>query len=89
MKASRRRCIRLLPLLLLTLIALLLWHTHPATATGVLTRDAPSLRVHFIDVGQADSILIQMPDGATALIDGGGAMAKQRPTCAAGCGDTA
>jgi beta-lactamase superfamily II metal-dependent hydrolase len=60
---------RLLTLLLLTLAVTTIWTSQAAAATGALTLAAPSLRVHFIDVGQADSILIQMPGGATALVE--------------------
>lgn len=33
--------------------------------------DNENLVVHFIDVGQADSILIQLPNGTVSIIDGG------------------
>ena len=37
----------------------------------VLVTSSGSLQVHFIDVGQGDSILILAPDGTVILIDGG------------------
>lgn len=40
------------------------WVRFTTAATNIL-------RVHFINVDQGDGVLIQTPDGATALIDGG------------------
>jgi competence protein ComEC len=37
-----------------------------------LDKDASSLEVFAIDVGQGDSTLVRLPDGFTLLIDGGG-----------------
>ncbi|MBQ7323206.1 MAG: MBL fold metallo-hydrolase [Clostridia bacterium] len=34
-------------------------------------RKAGELRIHFIDVGQGDCTLVELPDGKVALIDGG------------------
>jgi len=44
-----------------------------APPARVPTVEARSLKLHVIDVGQGDSLLLQTPDGKNALIDGGSA----------------
>lgn len=44
--------------------------TAETTAATIATPNGP-LKVHFINVGQGDSTLIQTPEGNTLLIDGG------------------
>ncbi len=39
--------------------------------TGIPIADGDRWRVTFLDVGQGDSALLQLPDGKTVLIDGG------------------
>ena len=43
-------------------------------------RDEKELRAHYIDVGQGDCILIELPDGKTMLVDGGSSCAKTEKT---------
>jgi competence protein ComEC len=50
---------------LLPLLATFLW------VPGLGTQEPPPLRVHFVDVGQGDGILIQSPSGQNVVIDAG------------------
>lgn len=44
-----------------------MWWLQPLPSTA----DTQEVRIHFLDVGQGDSILIQSPNGNHVLIDGG------------------
>src|SRR4051812_27428469 len=59
--------------LALALACLLLFSANSllVSTSRALQQESNRLSVHFIDVDQGDSILLQMPDGTTVLIDGG------------------
>jgi len=46
------------------------WKYHVAKPK-ISQRKQGELRIHFLDVGQGDCTLVELPDGKTALIDGG------------------
>ena len=56
----------LLAVVQLVMFGWLIWHPFSEHSTH------GELRVDFLDVGQGDSALLTMPNGATLLIDGGG-----------------
>ena len=60
------RLVRLLAWAQLLLLFLIIVHPFSAGAPD------GKLRIDFLDVGQGDSALVTLPDGATLLIDGGG-----------------
>ena len=64
---TRRRWFALGGLALAAVVAVVVI-ANPAPPTQNVTGD---LYVHYIDVGQGDSMLLVAPDGTTALIDGG------------------
>ena len=57
---------------LLVFVGLVVWWPHTSVQADNV------LRVHFLDVGQGDAILIQTPDGVELLVDGGAGTAVLR-----------
>ena len=54
------------------LVALLLASLLSSQVLGCTTEEAPQLCVSLLDVGQGDSLLIELPGGEHWLVDGGG-----------------
>ena len=70
MKSIKRKSEVLLLLIVLLIVAIKFYNAQP-DKNAVNIDISGDLRVHFIDVGQADSTLIELPDGKNMLIDAG------------------
>ncbi len=55
------------------------WKYHVAKPS-VSKRKEGELRIHFLDIGQGDCTLIELPDGKTMLIDGGDGRSETEKT---------
>jgi competence protein ComEC len=61
----------LIILLFLIISSMNLLPEKPALVPSMAPPEAGEMRIHFLDVGQGDSILIELPNNESMLIDGG------------------
>ena len=66
MKLLNKKNLKYLPIILLTIFAVVLWYLN------FDSHKSGYLKVVFLDVGQGDSIYIEAPNGKQMLVDGGG-----------------
>lgn len=62
---------KILVILSILVLSLLLGACEPDNNASIDFKEGDGLKVHFIDIGQGDSSLIEFPNGEKALIDGG------------------
>ncbi len=67
-RLTRERVYKFLLVVFVCCLAMLLW---VSTASPVLPWQSKPLRVWMLDIGQGDSLLIEMPTGERLLVDGG------------------
>ena len=67
----QRKCRCGISLILLTICLVMCGLFSIPNLTANAVEKEVDVRIHFIDVGQGDSIFIELPDGKTMLIDGG------------------
>ena len=68
---NRRFLTRVGILVALCVFALLVWSLLWSPTWSIGTHSSPYLQVHFLDIGQGDSALIETPSGVQVLVDGG------------------